>query len=452
VAHPGLEPIPPESPPVRRRGLGGLVLKLAAVNTVALAAGIVTGPLQAHALGADGRGALAAILVPATLAAWLLSFGLGDYTAREAARGTEPRVLLGSMGALSLLAGVAGAAIGIPLSSFLAGGRHVVQIMLLFAFATLPIALLQQIVFQMALGQARYRTVSIGRLIPPLASLVGVAVLFALGKLTVGTAAVVAFGGGLLSTLPLLGLIRDAGRPVFSKAVALGGLRFGVRAWTGGISNVVNGRLDQLLMVRLVSERELGLYAIAVTLAGFTSIATSSLAGATLPRVARGEADLVRRTLRVTLWFLAVSSVVVAAATPILLPIMFGAEFAAARDMVWILLAASVPLTGISVLGPALLNSGHPGTQSAAAAIGMVITVVALPFALPALGGLGAALVSLVAYSVSFAFLLMKVRSLLGGRLDEYLMPKRQDLSWFRDMLTIGLRRVRHAVARPRRG
>jgi O-antigen/teichoic acid export membrane protein len=428
------------------------VVKLSAVNAAALAAGIITGPLQAHALGAAGRGALAAILVPATLAAWMLSFGMGDYTAREAARGTESRLLLGSMGGLSLVAGVLGIAIGIPLSSFLADGREVVHIMLLVAFATLPIALVQQIAFQLALGRARYRIVSIARLIPPLTSLVGIAVLFVIGELTVGTAAAVAFGGGLLSTLPLVGMIRDVGRPVFSKAVALGGLRFGVRAWAGGVSNLVNGRLDQLLMVRLVSERELGLYAVAVTLAGFTSIVTAALAGATLPRVARGEADLVRRTLRVTLWLMALFGLLVATATPILLPIMFGAEFAAARDMVWILLGASVPLAGMSVLGPALLNSGHPGAQSAAAAIGMVITISGLPFALPALGGVGAALVSLVAYSISFVFLLAQARSRLGGRLDEYLMPKRQDLSWFRDMLTIGVRRVRHAVHRPRRG
>jgi Na+-driven multidrug efflux pump len=52
------------------------------------------------------------------------------------------------------------------------------------------------------------------------------------------------------------------------------------------------------------------------------------------------------------------------------------------------------------------------------------------------LGGLGAAVVSLVAYTASFVFQLVMARRRIAAPLRAYLVPSRSDLRWAR-----GLRR-----------
>src|SRR4051794_37698844 len=68
------------------RRLPSVVRRLSITNALPLAVGLITGPLQARALGASGRGDLAAILVPVGLAPLLLSLGLGQYAGVNAAR------------------------------------------------------------------------------------------------------------------------------------------------------------------------------------------------------------------------------------------------------------------------------------------------------------------------------------------------------------------------------
>lgn len=59
-----------------------------------------SGPLLARALVPEGRGDLAAILLPITLAPVLFGLGLGTFVTRETARGRPLSVLLGSVGPL----------------------------------------------------------------------------------------------------------------------------------------------------------------------------------------------------------------------------------------------------------------------------------------------------------------------------------------------------------------
>ena len=149
-------------------------------------------------------------------------------------------------------------------------------------------------------------------------------------------------------------------RPHFERRVARGALAYGARAWGGGISVAVNTRLDQLLMVRMVSSDVLGLYAVAVTVAALVPSAVSSLTGLLLPRVARGDADLMRRSLRVLILVLVLCVAGVAAVTPILLPLLFGRAFDGAVSMALILLVASVPFAAASHLAPGLAALGFP--------------------------------------------------------------------------------------------
>ena len=414
---------------MRGRRLVRIVGSLMAVNVLTALAGLVTGPLQARALGPAGRGDLAAILVPLTLAPQILSLGVGVYAARESARGRNIGELVGSLGAVMLAVGTVGAVAGIPLAAYLADGRDVVQLFLTIVFALLPLTLVGTVVFSMLGGLERWRLLVSLRLFPVLLGLIGVVALYLLDALTVTSAAILALVGGLASTVAPLVIMRGE-RLRASRRTAAEATRFGLKSWVGGLANLANARLDQLLMIRLVTPAELGFYAVAVTLAGVSNFLTGAVGPPLVTRIAKGDRGIVPRALRVTLSITALGNVALAAATPFLLPLLFGSSFEPAVDMTLVLLVAALPLAGIVVLTSALHADGQPVVPSLAEVATLVVTVIGLALLLDPLGGLGAALVSVVAYSINFGIQLTVVRRSFGGRLRDYLVPSPTDLRW----------------------
>src|SRR5436190_21179566 len=88
------------TPADRPRSLMQVTARLATANFSLLAISLLTGPLQARALGPTGRGELAAIAVPATLIPTITSVGLGSFAIFATAKGRDVGALLGTMGAL----------------------------------------------------------------------------------------------------------------------------------------------------------------------------------------------------------------------------------------------------------------------------------------------------------------------------------------------------------------
>ena len=67
--------------------LGRVTTRLALAGGSVALVGILTGPLQARALGPTGRGELAAVMTPLGFLPTLASLGLGTYVERMVARG-----------------------------------------------------------------------------------------------------------------------------------------------------------------------------------------------------------------------------------------------------------------------------------------------------------------------------------------------------------------------------
>jgi O-antigen/teichoic acid export membrane protein len=424
----------------RRRRLARVTASMTSVNAVIMVAALVTGPLLARALGPAGRGDLAAILVPFSLAPLILHLGLGVHGAREAARGKDLDTLLGSLCAAALVVGVLGALAGVPLAAVLADGRGAVHDYLVVAFG-----LVGTVLVSLNSGLERWGVVIASRLIPPVSAVAAMTVLYFAGALTVQSAAIVSFVGGVASTLVLLGVLRGR-RFRFDPSVIRSGLPFGMKAWVGSLANLTNARLDQLLMIPLVSARQLGLYAVAVSLAGFSGALTAGLGPPLFTRVASGESELAARALRVTLALVGATTAIVGAATPFLIDFLFGSSFSDAVLMAWILLVAGVPLAGASVMAVALTAAGRAGTPAVAETVALVATVGGLLLLLRPLGGVGAAMVSLAAYSINFALQLRAARREFGCPLSTFLVIGCADITWARDLVTSTLAARRVAV------
>ena len=424
---PQTEDAEPVAPQARPR-LSSVVSRLTAANLALVVVTIFTAPLQARALGPEGRGELAAITVPLALAPGVLTLGLSLYTHRAAAIGKRSGTLLGTLGVLFLALGLAGAALG-PVVGVLVGSSHrVVRTWVIIGFALLPIGFVNLVITDIAAGQNRWRPVLFYRLTPPAVLLLGIPSFYLTGHLTVASAAFLSIAGG---TLPVIFLVPGARKQLplrFDRRIVREAVPFGLKAWAAGLGQLVNVRADQLLMTRLVNPSQLGLYAIAVTASGvLVNPFASALAAGTMPRFATGDTDLIERTLRTTLLGVLVTSAGVALVSPVLVPLFFGSAFRGAVPMIWILLGAGVPLTGGALLSSALTISGRPSYAALAELVALGVTLPGLILLLPTMGGVGAALVSLIAYSASFSMLVLVVRRQLGARLTGLLIVRPAD-------------------------
>jgi O-antigen/teichoic acid export membrane protein len=420
----------------------GLVRQFFALSALQAVIGTATGVIAARSLGPSGRGELAAILVPLSMAPYALVFGLTTFTSRSVAAGRDLSFVLGTAGALAFAIGCAAIAPCLELAALLADGSHAVHTMLVVGFALLPVTLAANVLADAGLGLQAWGRLIAQRLIPMITALLGYVLLLVLDLFTPASAAAVVLAGALLSVLPFTPIAWRA-RPLrFRRTLAREALGFGRRALPITLSQLLNHRLDQFVMVALVSRRQLGLYAVAVTISGVVGMLASAMSTVLYPKLAAGEDVDVARSLRRGLFGVTCLCVMAAIVSPVLLPVAFGSAFEDAVPMLLILLAASVPLAGVTILSAALTAGTHILQAGVSEIVSLGITIVGLVLLLPPLGGVGAATVSLVAYTVNFAWLLAIALRDYDGGVGEYLVVRRAELSEFYDrarrMVTIG--------------
>lgn len=415
---------------------------LAAANVLTIATGFLTGPIIARSIGADGRGLIAAILVPLSIASMLATFSAGDYANQSVARGAPAGRVTWSLLPMVLVTGAVTAGVVILLAPWLAAGESLVEDLLVVGALLLPLGLCVPMGLGVFSGKHRWTPVALALALPAAVNAVAIVFLAVTDALTVTTVAVASLTTGLLGVVPLLVVARGALRPVpVDWRIAREGSSYGVRSFPGVASVALNARLDQALMLSLAGARELGLYAIAVTIASASSSLVSSIGVATAPDVAAGDRTAAARSCRLAMTAsILIGSGLAVAAYP-LLRVLFGPEFTEAIDMVLILLVAQVPVAGSLVLGYSLRAVNRPGIVSWADIVALGVTVVGLVLLVPALGGVGAALVSLATYVVAFVLLLLAARSHFGLAVSDFLVADRAEvISIVRRLLAVGRR------------
>jgi O-antigen/teichoic acid export membrane protein len=387
-----------------------VVGRLTAANTAVAAGSLITGPLLAKALGASGRGDLAAILVPLSLLPPVLGLGIPAYLYRELPRGARPSLVLGSLAVPLLAIGVVVALLAAPIAGALAGGRATVHAFLLAGLLLMPVWLVGRLLPPGLASLERWRRVVATTLIPVAISLPVVTAAYVADRLTVALAAAATLAGVLLALVPGASLLWEGGRPRFDGRVARDGIAFGVKSWIGGIALLLNARLDQFVMISAVAPRELGLYAVATTVSGASSVFTGAVSPPLMTRVGAGDTDVLWPVLRSTLLITLAINSLIALVTPLVLPLLFGPAFHDAVPMTLVLLVGNLFTAGCGVLSSGLQAAGLPLVPSAAEGVALVMTAVGLLLLLEPLGGLGAAIVSVAAYGTSFVIQLLVAR------------------------------------------
>jgi O-antigen/teichoic acid export membrane protein len=223
-------------------------------------------------------------------------------------------------------------------------------------------------------------------------------------------------------------------------------IRFGLRAWLGGLAYLLNARVDQVLLGLLATQAALGTYAVAVNASEVLFYLPSAVATALLPAVASSDAAAgVERTLRVfrAVTILTIGAVMVAAVLgPFLIPIVFGSRYEGAVEPFLWLLPSAFGFVGTAVFSNALLASGAPALSSLGPVVSLVIGVALDIVLMPRYEATGAAIAASVALLIGGA-VAAAAYGVRSGLRPGALVPRRSDVT------LLANRAMRRAGAKP---
>ena len=439
----GQDPEAAQQPPETIR-IAGAVGRMSGVTVLTVLLAFVTAPVQARALGPTGRGDLAAIIVVFAIAPTLLDFGLAAFVARELSRGTAPGEIYGTTLVMALVFSLIGVGCAIPVGHLIGGGRPQVTFFVELVLWMSPVNVGLATLHTAAWGQRDWGLINRLRLTPPLATAVLYVGLYASGRLTVETAAIVTIGVATLSGLQVVPMALRARRWTCKRSLAVAGLRFGSRSWLTTVFAQGNGYLDQLMMTVLTSPRQLGLYAVATTVSSVSlTVIVAPMTIARYKDVAMGDYRDVGRLCRMMLIAVAALGVLIGTAGLAVVRVLFGASFDGALVMILILLVSSVPAGLGNILVGLLSAAGQPGAAVRTQGAALVCSIPLLAIVLPAFGGVGASVVD-VAVNTGIAVLALRyARRTFGGHWSNYYRPTTTDARQLRRYGERSLRSLR---------
>ena len=407
-------------------------------NVVPPAAMLVTQVLLAQSLGVSGRGTVAAATAPLMLGVAVLTLGLPEsitYFIAQKGAGRLTRQFGITLAALAISGSVGTALIALFAQPLSAGNTQLAGLMVVAAVALVP-ALLTLALRAVAFGAHSWWLVLAERTLSAFLQLGIVGWLFMIGSLTPTTAilavSATTFAGALVYLVTprwwtaLKGSIPALEAPPPVTRVA----SYAWRMWVGSVAGIVILRLDQVMMTPLAGVDQLGIYVVAVTVSNVALLLNAAVSDVMFV-FESGEPSTTRvgRAARISTLVTTLVAAGLAAASPLMVPILFGREFAPAVPIIAVLLLAIILGNPGSVAGSALSARGHPGLRSLALAIAMVIYVGAMFLLVPPYGGLGAALAMLVGETLPAYLCIYWLYRYCGVPLSEFYRFRTSDLN-----------------------
>lgn len=393
--------------------------------------------IGARALGPAGRGDLLIVVLWPPVIAMVAGLGLPTaykyWIAKDPKRASK---LFSNAVIYTLTIGVIGVVVADLAIPYLVGDRspHVMTLLRIYQINILP-ALLMDLMLGMLEGTRRFGWSGASRTTFFVVQASGFAVLWFAQHLTVATAMIVMMSAQAsamgLALIAVWRQMRPRWQPNWSEFK--NSFHYGVRDYPGGVADYTTLRLDQMMLGGMASNVSIGLYVIAVRLSEVTTLAANAIAAALMPEVAasteREQAEaLWSRSLRLTIYMDVLLLGPLWLGAPWILRTLFGPSFEpAAPAFRWLLLAAAAWGLG-SIVISGLRGFGYPGLSTMAKFSAAIVTLIALLILLPRRGITGAAIASLIGYSVMLAVALFSFVRKRRLRLRDCLLPKRQDI------------------------
>ena len=406
-------------------------------NFFTLLSGVITSLLTAWALGPEGRGELAVIVLYPNVVALIVGLGLPQANRFCLAREPEEISPLFSNAvifavAMGILA-YGSAELVVP--SLVGVRSEAVMWLVKIYLVNIPFALLYDLMAGMLEGSRQFKWAALSRIIFFGIQSIAYFILWMTGHLTIYTAAFTMIVAQLANTLTAVVVVLYVLRPRWKPSLTAWkkAMGYGLKYHVGVVTSFTTLRLDQLLLGAMATSVEIGLYIVAVRLSEITTVLASSMAEVLMPEVAASKqsersVQLLTRSLRqmIYVYLLIIPPLLLGA--PLILEFAFGVEFVAAGGTLRLLLAASMIWSVGAIIISGLNGFGYPGLSTISRLSSAVVTVLALLYWLPRYGIFGAALSSLLGYSVMLAVAIFWLVRKKNIRLGELFRPRPDDI------------------------
>lgn len=399
-----------------------------------LGLGILTGILSARMLGPVGRGEYVAIIIWPTAIVCLLSLGInqaitfnvgrGAYTVSEVATAAITIGLVQS--ALSIVIGLV--VVHFTLAKYSPVVQHLGTIFVLLTPA-LILGGYPANLFQGKQDLTRFNLIRVMASFTYVAGLVG---LYLTHRANLHSVILFQLAGYVVALLLGSAMVWSVLRPrlQWNGATIPQLINFGYKTQATSLTNYFNQRIDQLALSLFVPPRQLGLYAVAVTISTAVTVFPQAAGIVTFSRGSSQHSEDAKATIGVSfraslVWLMVCCSALYVLA-PFLIRLVFGAEFEGSILACRILLPGALMLGLNQVLYNGASALGRPALPSYAEGVSVGVTAIGLYVLVPRYGYIGAAIISSVAYTISFLVMLGLAHRLLGLRLRDLLVRERK--------------------------
>jgi O-antigen/teichoic acid export membrane protein len=424
------------------RGMFGASLQTMATRTTIFALNIGTGIITARVLGAEGRGLLASLLTWPQFVAYSMTFGLfASFVFNVKASPSEKGVLFAAgnlyAGALGVAAAVVGAVLmPILLPGFSAQDLRVAQGLMLAA----PLILLSLMLQTAAEAAGDFSGANTLRGVSVLGTFAAVCALALAGALSPVAAAVCYLAPQLPVAVWLCGRLRRDYKPTLSgfRQVSRRLIVYGLRCYPIELLTAASAYVGQAIVVLMLDPASVGYFTLSVGLARLLEIFFATAASVLLPSIAaRRPSEVVEKTVRaarLTFLIMVLFAVPALLLIPVVLPLVYGADFAGAANIARLLVMEGVISGTVWVLLQAFVALGRPELPTMVHGVTVLLSAVLLLVFIPPYGVLGAAASLLAVSVVKLIFAMGLYRSVLAVPLRR-MLHDRSDLLFLHELL-----------------
>jgi O-antigen/teichoic acid export membrane protein len=391
------------------------------VQVAILGFGALSGVIVARLLGPEGRGELAALTLWPTMLVSLATMGINQAIVFNTGR---KRLTLSEVWTTSTIIGLGQSilvvVVGLPVISVAL--RHyssnVRDLAFLFLAAS-PLIILGGYPGNLLQGTLDLSSFNLIRTIAPLVYAVGIAVLFFLHRpLLREVVWIQILGYALALGIGYWILFKKSPiRFAWNGGACLSLINYGWKTQLGNVSSYVNRCADQLVLSLFVAPSELGVYAVAVTMATAVGLFPQAAGIVTLAAGSSSNSNEARKIIGhsflASLFWLTIMCSLLFILAPALIRFLFGSAFARSATACRILLPGAAALGLNQVLYDGARSLGEPALPSYAEGFATVVTFLGLWAFLPKFGFIGAAIASTLAYVSSLGLMLFLCRTKL---------------------------------------
>ncbi len=394
--------------------------------------GLLTSVILARALGAEGRGQLAVIMLLPALLSIFLNLGVSPTNIFYISSKSVPtNVAIRTNIYLALFLSCLGVSMSAPLllfkSNTLFPGSSLS--LLLFGIALFPIMLMDSFLVSIINGQQRFREYAIISLLAPFLYLVALIIFVWVLEVGVIGAVISKLAVSVVSLLVLFLFFRKYfGQPCSKQEIVNYSkqcFNYGGRTYLSNIMAFVNYRADLFILNLFLIPENLGVYAISVTLAESLWLLSKGISTVLLPKLSELHGDEGKRKMLtpfIARWVFLLTfaaAAVAAIVIPYAIKILYGTEFMPGVTIFRILLIGIVLGAFARVLANDIAARNFP-QYNFYTAIAVVLLNVSMNFIfIPKWGIIGAATATSLAYAFNFILKILIYYSVSKNKLTE---------------------------------